>query len=124
MRDVPQIWSAWQSGVFVGDTRPCTRVTVEKDYWLRTTAAILGQWTRGPARWYQRELVGGPAASGQLETEIPNLVSVNTNRGIDTDAGTCTVVLQNVLPTAFGDYEATPGQYGDIGHFTWNHGSR
>jgi len=35
MRDVPHIWEAWQSGgPFIGDYKPCTRVTVERAYHL------------------------------------------------------------------------------------------
>lgn len=118
MRDVPKIWDAWKGGVYVGDTKPSTRVTVERGWNLQTTAPVLGNWSRGPARWYQRK-----NATEQLETEIPSIISVNVSRSVDNDAGTCELIIQNTRTPRYGELEFTPGQFGDPGHFTWDHGA-
>lgn len=117
MRDVERIWGAWKSGVYVGDTRPSTRLTVEKG-WSLQVADQVGTWTRGPARWFQRA-----DTSKQIETEVPNLVSVNITRSVDSDVGSCDLVIQNTVTPLYGQPETPAGQFGDIGHFTWDHGT-
>jgi hypothetical protein len=118
IRNVPAIWDTWRSGAYVGATRPSTRVTVEKGWSLQTTGTVVGNWTRGPARWYQRS-----DRIKQLETEIPNVLSVTSSRSIETDAGTCDIIIQNTVTPEYGQPETPVGQFGDIGHFTWDHGS-
>lgn len=118
MRNVQHIWDAWASGLYIGDYEPCTRVTVEKSYELRTTGAVVGQWKKGPARWFQRYLT-----SEQIETELPNLETVTISRGLDQDAGTCDIAMANVRPQAFGEPPVLAGQYGDLGYYTFDHGA-
>lgn len=118
MRDVPPIWETWRSGAYVGDARPCTRVTVETSYLLRTTEPVLGQWTRGPARWFQRQ-----NTDRQIETEIPNVLHVSINRALSSDAGSCDISIANIAMPDYGDAEIVRGQFGDTGYFTWDHGS-
>lgn len=80
-------------GPFIGDAKPCTRVTVEPDWWLylSTAADDLGAWpaTKSPIRWWQR------FANDQIEVEIPNLTNVSWERGVDTDAGSCNIIMGN-----------------------------
>lgn len=118
MRDVAHIWEAWRSGTHVGDQRPSTRVTVDKAWTLRTTEAVLGQWSRGPARWFEAE-----DSNLHIETEIPNVVSVQIQRGVDSDAGTCDITITNTITGGLGDIETPAGQFGSPGYFTWDHGS-
>lgn len=116
IRDVPQIWDAWRSGRHVGEMAPCTRVTVEKSWYLNITGATVGTWTRGPAHWFQRE------DRKQQETEVPNVLSVSMQRSLDSDAGTCDIVVMNTLTPAYGDHESPPGQFGTPGALTFDHG--
>lgn len=113
MRDVPAIWEAWRSGLYVGDTKPSTRVTVEEAFYLRPTSPVVGQWQRGPARWYQRE---DPVE--QIETEIPGVLSINISRSTDPGAGSCDIAIRNVTAAQLGAIESPAGQLSDIGHYT------
>lgn len=124
MRNVPHIWDAWTSTEpNVGDYKPCTRVTVEKSFRLRLSGTesvvsrTVGKWTRGPARWYQRA-----ETAEQVETEIPNVMSVSVERSIDSDAGTCKVTIRNSVNLGWGEPEETSGQFGRPGYFTWSRG--
>jgi hypothetical protein len=116
MRDVPAMWAAWKSGGQVGELAPSTRVTVDKSWRLETTGPTVGTWTRGPAHWYQRE------DNSQQETEIPNVISVNSSRSLESDAGTCDIVVMNQLMPTYGDPETPPGQFGYPGALTFDHG--
>lgn len=118
IRDSQVIWDAWSSGAFVGPNKPCTRVTVEKNYYLRPTdGTVLGQWRKGPARWWQRDSV-----DEQLETELTSIISVSTSMDIDQDAGSADIAMINVTAQGYGAAEAKPGQYGDLGYYTFDHG--
>lgn len=117
MRDVPRMWEAWRSGVYVGDTKPSTRVTVEESFFLTPTGPVVGQWERGPARWFQRADL-----DKQIETEIPGVINVSINRSTEPDAGTCDLTIRNVTaPTLFAP-ELPPGQFADIGYYTPDRG--
>lgn len=113
MRDVAKIWDTWRSGRYVGDNRPSTRVTVEESFFLTPTDPVIGQWTRGPARWFQR---ADPAE--QIETEVPGVLSVNISRTTESDAGTCDITIRNVTPPELSAPEVPDGQLADIGHYT------
>lgn len=119
MRDIAHIWEAWSTDIpKVGEFKPCSRVTVEKSFWLNVTASrTVGTWTRGPARWYQRF-----DTNDQVETEIPNIKNVSIERSIESDAGQCTIVLANTAELAWGELEETPGQHGRPGFYTWSRG--
>jgi hypothetical protein len=117
MRDVPKMWEAWRSGLYVGDTKPCTRVTVEESFFLTPTGPVVGQWERGPARWFQRS-----DTAKQIETEIPGVMNVSINRSAEPDAGTCDLTIRNVTAPTLGAPELPAGQFSDIGHFTPDRG--
>lgn len=118
MRDVPHIWEAWRSGRYFGDYKPSTRVTVEKSFELRTTDPVLGRWKKGPARWFQRSTV-----DRQVETEIPNILNVSHETSIDSDAGTCDIVVLNMVMPELGLQGPDPAQWGTPGAFTWDMGA-
>lgn len=113
MRDIPKIWEAWRSGLYVGDTKPSTRVTVEESFFLTPTGATVGQWERGPARWFQRK-----DTNKQIETEIPGVMNINISRSVEPDAGTCDITIRNVTAPILGAPELPAGQFSDIGHYT------
>jgi hypothetical protein len=117
MRDVPKIWDAWRSGLYVGDSKPATRVTVEESFFLTPTAATIGQWERGPARWFQRKDL-----AKQIETEVPGVLNVSINRSTEPDAGTCDISIRNVTAPTLGAVELPAGQFSDIGHYTPDRG--
>jgi hypothetical protein len=113
MRDVPKMWDIWRSGIYVGDTKPSTRVTVEESFFLTPTGPTIGQWERGPARWFQRRDI-----TKQIETEIPGVTNVTISRSTEPDAGTCDITIHNVTAPALGAPELPAGQFADIGHYT------
>lgn len=126
MRDVPHIWEAWKSGQYVGDNKPACRVTVEKSYTLRLTESVLGQWSRGPARWYQREDPTPATMTArnrpQVETEIPNIQQVQIEESLDADCSTCDIVMTNILMPILGEQQEAEGQFGRPGYFSWARG--
>jgi hypothetical protein len=113
IRDVPHIWEAWKSGIYIGETKPSTRVTVEEDFFLWPTGPVVGQWERGPARWFQRQDI-----TKQIETEVPGVLNVSINRSVEPDAGTCDISIRNVTAPTLGAPELPAGQLSDIGHYT------
>ncbi len=99
---------------FIGDMMACSRATVEPSYELRTSVGAVGAFTKLPVRWFQRA-----NTAGQIEVEIPNLKTVSIERGIDVDAGTCTIVLSNQKMENPAD---PAGELGNPGYFTWSRG--
>lgn len=106
-------------GPFVGERRPCTRVTVQPDFWLRETTPqeMVGYAQAGesvakmPYRWYQHY------ANEQVEVEIPSVTQVDINRSLDNDADSCTITLANQLLDPVGQ-DLVEGIFGDPGAFT------
>lgn len=153
MRNVPRIWEAWSgsgdgstsqsAGSFIGELKPSTRVTVEKAYWLNTEITnIIGKWKRGPARWWQRadtsfstpteytvpiDSTGletrREVSSSQVETEIPNILTVTKSKSFDSDVGTCDIVIANILSPRYGEPEGEDGELGTMGYYTPTHGT-
>lgn len=102
-----EMWDIWESGLFVGDTRPVTRATVQK--------AVVKK--SGNAR---------TLAFSQTEPqyEIPGLKSVTIDRRLGADAATMTLTLANNTPldpltnldtTYSGGQGPTRRQLGDLG---------
>ncbi len=91
IKDISKIWDAWDlsEGKFIGQYKPHGRVTVEPDWQLNLTDETIGNSNRGPFRWYQR------CDNSQIEVEIPNILSIDLDRSIDSDASSCTIRLAN-----------------------------
>lgn len=129
MRTAPVINALWQrGGPFIGaDGKPHTRVTVQSPWsdlagtqkaldFLRVTETDvgIGNWrSRGiPLRYFQR------ADNGQVEIEVPNVKTVQIDRSIDQDAGTCSIVMYNQQMDAAGVGTAGQTETGNPGYFT------
>lgn len=107
------IMNLWQQGgPFIGDDgAPHHRVTVEPDWFLNTESAVSTiDPSTLPYRWFQRE------DDSQVELEIPNLVSIETDATIDSDAATATIVVvnQKMNPNLTGQAR----RLGDPGYLT------
>lgn len=119
MRDTPNnlIWNVWNSGgPFVGeDAAPNQRVTVEPGWLLRKgTQAALDRpdgtsWNRGPARYFQR------ADNSQTELELENLMAIDIDRSVDTDAGTCKIEIFNTKMDLNNQQNFTGSQGASVG---------
>lgn len=111
------IWDTWNSGgPFVGDgTAAHGRVTVEIGWQLTESGqSTIGSFTHGPIRWFQR------SNNSQTETEVPNIMTIDIDRSLSEDAGTCKIVMFNqkmqsntTVPTAAlaGESLGQPGYY-------------
>jgi hypothetical protein len=100
-------------GPFIGERRPCTRVTVEPGWKLNLNHVVAtDEPEKRPYRWWQR------ADNSQVEVEIPNIRSVSMDRSMDTDAASCTIILDNtVLKADLASTDLVAGVLGDPGHF-------
>ena len=83
------IFNAIRSGVMVGDTKPCGRVTVEPDWVLQSTPPVWDGSIRGPFRYYQ------DLSNPGLEIEVPNIKSINIERSLSQDIATCSIQIYN-----------------------------
>lgn len=119
MRTAPEIFALWNAGgPFIGnDGRPCGRITVETGWELTaTTGTTVGDYTKGPIRWFQRK------DNSQVEVEIPNIKTIEIQRSLDTDAAQCTIVLQNTRMLQNGTAPADTDEVGSPGYYTFNRG--
>lgn len=111
----------WEAGgdSFVGENRPCGRATVEKDFWLRLVEQTGQKFhARSPFRWFQRE-----DTDEQIETEIPNVISIDRDASVDNDAATCKILIKNTLSLKYGEFEEAEGVWGKPGFFSFSRGS-
>jgi len=83
------IFNTVRSGVMVGDTKPCGRVTVEPDWFLQSTPPVWDGSIRGPFRYYQ------DLSNPGLEIEVPNIKSINIERSLSQDIATCSIAIYN-----------------------------
>lgn len=86
----------WESGDYAGNTRrPTARATIQKltaphpQYRLEEERTV----DKAHHGYYQSLLFG---QKGNVPRELPNIQSLKWSRGVDTDVGTCTIVLANV----------------------------
>lgn len=113
-----RIWQRWLQGqgIFVGPTRPVSRVTVEPGWWFNVLEAA--GWVGRAVHWIQR------ADLEPEEFEIPAVQQVQWNRSLDQDAATCTITLYNTwleanIPDDALRAAGPPKQVGYPGWFTW-----
>jgi hypothetical protein len=83
------IFNAVRSGIMVGDTKPCGRVTIEPDWVLNQTEPVYDGSVRGPFRYYQDLSAPG------LEIEVPNIKSISIERSLSQDIATCNITIYN-----------------------------
>lgn len=120
MRDLPYINELWdRGGPFIGEDRPNGFVTVEPSWYLNVEGNPGKLDTsRRPVRWWQR------SDNSQEEKEIPNVLSIETNRSLDSDAGEATITILNTLPRYNNETESNPKvyQWGQRGALVFNYG--
>lgn len=118
MRDLAPQWDAWDiaNGHFFGPYKPSGRVTVQPDWELRKSGTVVGTNKKGPFRWWQSNSVIPD------EYEIPNVKSINIDRNLDSDAGSCTIVIYNQWHESIGDQPEMADQLGMPGFFSFNRG--
>lgn len=110
------IWDIWESGQYIGEEgEPQARVSVEPDWYLQMSGAVIGAYTKGPVRSYQT------AANSQVEIEIPNVSVLEVDESIDADAATCRIEIDNQVHIANASI-LEPSVLGDPGYFAWGHG--
>ena len=85
----PSTDAIWESGNFVGDQRPITRVTVQ--------IAAINHFTVGKGRW-SSALFGKQG----VEVELPNVRSCDIDRRVGQDAATCELTFYNQEPLPIG----------------------
>lgn len=121
MRSAAQIEAALASGVFTDTRKPNTVVTVQEpwaDIVGHPENVIFPQSDVGsqkggfPIRWYQR------ADNSQDETEVPNVRSVEWNRGIGNDSASCSISIYNTTMYANGAAPVTEIEIGQHGYLT------
>lgn len=110
------IWNLWeQGGPYVGeDGAPHSRVTVEPDWFLNASFSA-GNFNKVPVHWWQR------ADNSQVEVEIPNIKSIQTDRNVDQDAARATIVLNNQWHYNNGELDSLT-ELGQPGYFTFSRG--
>jgi len=109
MRQVPAIMHArWMSGEYIGDARPIGRVTIQ-----RPNIAL----RRTPENLFSTLAFGG----GTTPKELPNVASIDWQRGIDVDVSTCNISLHNTEPLPIGA-QLTP-DLDRPGWYTYNRGT-
>lgn len=126
MKNNSEIFARWDIGAFFGDGKSHARVTVEPNWKLNLINVgtdinfpVPGPTIDrvGPFRMFQN--LNGPLTS---VVEVPNIKSIATDRSIDTDAGSCTIIMNN----QWMDNNTVPAelanQLGKPGYFTWNRG--
>lgn len=115
MRTIPpEMWRLWsKGGPFIGDLgKPHGRVTVEKDWFLNLASDVSTPTpTKLPFRWYQR------IDNSQVETELPNLKTIDIDRSLDSDAASCSISLYNT--TMERNHVGQNKRLGDPGFLTW-----
>lgn len=122
MRFLPYISAIWGSGgPFVGPGgKPHTVVTVQTsptDVFTAQSTDVGQMAQRGvPIRWFQND------ANDQVELEVPNIKSVNIDRSVESDAGTCTIELYNTTMYDNGEAPADSIEIGQHGYYTSTRG--
>lgn len=116
MRNIPSLLTLWdEDPQLIGDRATHAVVTVEPDWYLTLSETQVGTSTKGPFRWWQRQ------DNSQTEVQVPNVISINWDRSVETDAASCEITIKN----DYLDYDnpaPLPGQLGVPGYYTWNHG--
>lgn len=102
------MWDIWRSGDYVGDQSPMTRITVQVPYVLEQDTAV--------SRW--RHLFNQPEAP----KELPNVASVEIDRGLDSDSASAKIRFYNTRPLALGTTPTDVSELDQPGYYTYNRG--
>lgn len=127
MNNIPEtMWETWESGQFLGENRPITRILISKNT-LKTGRTF-------------RSILFRPTATDDniVQTaeayELPNIASVEIDRRLGSDAASIRVTVRNNIPAdaaenldeAYdGSASPTRRELGDLGHpgfFTYRRG--
>lgn len=104
------IFDRIESGLLIGDAgAPNGRVTVQADWFLRTTSPVYGNSIRGSYRYYR-----DPTA---VEHEIPSIQSIQITRSLSQDIATCQITIYNAWHEVNEDQPELAGQLGKPGYF-------
>jgi len=110
-------WTA--GGPFIGtDGAPHARITVEKNWALRTSFdsdGLNSYWPKIPVRWFQR------LDDDQVETEIPNVENLEVASSVDQDAATMNFTITN-QKHRLNDEANVINELGQPGFYTWARG--
>jgi hypothetical protein len=89
------IFNVANSGQAIGVNKACGRVTVDPDWQLHSTDPIYAGSPRGPFRYYQSDPSGATPTPVTIEIELPNIKTINIDRSMSQDIGTCKIAMYN-----------------------------
>jgi hypothetical protein len=114
--------AVWDSGDFAGeDRRPTTRVTIQKMVASRPQYRV--DETRSKDWAHSGTFISMLFGAGdQQPRELFNVQSVKWERGVDTDVGSCTIVLSNVEARNHND-PVSDSELDFPGYYTPNRGT-
>lgn len=119
MRYDKDFFSLVESGIYVGDTKPQGRVTIEADWELNSTVPVWGNSIRGPFRWFQSQ-----NQNDHIEMEIPHISSIDIDRDSSQDVATCNIALYNQYhDDVTSETPELLSQLGRPGYFWPEHGA-
>lgn len=125
MKDNVTLLDYWEIGNVRGRNRAVGIVTVEPAWHLNVAAGsdvvVIGPGgpdPKGPYRYFQ-----GQQGVVTPEVEVPNIKSIQIDRSVDTDAGTCRISIYNQSHETNLTAPSLAGQLGTPGFFTATRGS-
>ena len=89
------IFDVANSGQAIGVNKACGRVTIDPDWQLNSTNSNWGGSPRGPFRYYQSYPSGATPTPATIEIELPNIKTINIDRSMSQDIGTCKISMYN-----------------------------
>lgn len=89
------IFNVANSGQAIGVNKACGRVTIDPDWQLHSTDPIYAGSPRGPFRYYQSDPSGATPTPVTIEIELPNIKTINVDRSMSQDIGTCKIAMYN-----------------------------
>lgn len=110
--DVPYVWYTYE----VPDPNPPSPVALLHLPIVEGAPQGVGSYTKAPVRWWQR------SDNSQIETEVPNIESIQIDRSIDQDAATCTLTLSNQWHLDNGEVLPGDPELGEPGFFSFSRG--
>ena len=89
------IFDISNSGRAIGSDKACGRVTIDPDWQLNSTESHWAGSPRGPFRYYQSDPYGATPTPVTIEVELPNIKTINIDRSMSQDIGTCKISMYN-----------------------------